>query len=338
MKPAVLLFSRFFLSLAFLSLAFLSLALFSATPSLAEPVSPFLTKNQSPFSLIYGLPLASSATLLKEDQTRWISSLNLSNTINSQTGSNDSLFIDIETWQLNLIYDYGLTDAWTLRLQLPMIAHSGGFMDAPIDAYHQALGLPEGIRPQITHDQIEVNYSQNNIQQLLLNTEQASIGDIFIQFAFQAAHSEQGSTSYWLGVKLPSGDADKLTGSGATDISAWVASNYRLNDTRWVYAQGGVMYMSEGDVLPEIQNNWALFANAGIKFQPWNSIELKAQLDIHSAFYDSEIEFLGDILQLTFGGAYHFNKKHRLDFAVAEDIQQEASPDVNFNISWWVNY
>lgn len=211
-------------------------------------------------------------------------------------------------------------------------------MDRPIDAYHQALGLPEGSRPVIEHDQIEVNYTQNSNQLLLLNSEQASIGDLSLQLAWQAYQTDSSSLSYWLSLKLPSGDAEKLTGSGALDISTWASIDYRLNDTRWLYAQVGVLYMGEGEVIKNIQNSWATFINAGIKFQPWEQIELKAQLDIHSAFYDSDIEFLSDVIQLTFGGSYLINKKHKLDFAVAEDIQENASPDVNFNISWWLSY
>ncbi|VAW68862.1 hypothetical protein MNBD_GAMMA10-1176 [hydrothermal vent metagenome] len=121
-------------------------------------------------------------------------------------------------------------------------------------------------------------------------------------------------------------------------MAAWAASSYRLSETRWLYGQAGLLYMGNSDVLQVIQNNWAVFANAGIKFEPWQNIQLKAQLDMHSAFYDSNIEFLGDVIQLTFGTSYIINPKHQIDFAVVEDILSETSPDVNFNISWWVGF
>jgi uncharacterized protein DUF3187 len=311
------------------------LLLFCST-SFAEHPSPFLTRNESPFALIFGLPLASSAKLLQSNQSRWISSLNISNTINSQAKNNESLFIDVETLNINFIYDYGLKENWMLRVQLPYITHSGGFLDSAIDGYHQALGLPEDIRPDFPRDQIDINLSQNNTSLVNMNSRQSAVGDISIQMAWQAQQSSQGAVSYWLSLKLPSGDADKLTGSGGTDLAAWSAMNYRLNDTRWLYAQAGLLYMSDSDLFASIQNNWAVFGNAGIKFQPWEKIELKTQLDAHSAFYDSNLEFLDHVLQLTFGGSYLINKSHKLDFAVVEDIKNGASPDVNFNISWWI--
>ncbi len=315
---------------------FLASTLIFSTTGFAEHPSPFLTRNESPFSLIYGLPLPTPAKLLKKNQSRWINSLNISNTINSQISNNENLFIDIETWHINFLYDYGLKENWMLRIQLPYIEHSGGFLDSSIDTYHQTLGLPEGIRPDFPQDQIIINVHQNNEEQININSAQGSLGDISIQLAWQAQQTAQSALSYWLSLKLPTGDENKLTGSGATDIAAWASADFKLTDTRWLYGQAGLLYMSDGRILKNIQNNWAVFGNSGIKFQPWDSIELKAQLDFHSAFYNSELEFLDHIIQLTFGGSYIINKKHKLDFAIAEDIKDSASPDVNFNISWWI--
>ncbi len=306
--------------------------------SFADPPSPFLTRNESPFALIFGLPLASSAQLLKAGQSRWINSVNISNTINEQSKNNENLFVDIETLNVNFLYDYGFKENWMLRVQLPYVSNSGGFLDSAIDDYHQALGLPEDVRPFFAQDQININVTKNNTTTFSLNSPQSSLGDVSFQVAWQAPQSTQNALSYWLSLKLPTGDASKLTGSGGTDVAAWAAGNYLLTGTRWLYGQFGLLFMSDGDVLKNTQKNWALFGNAGIKFQPWDALALKAQLDFHSAFYDSDIEFLGDVIQLTFGGSYAINKKHKIDFAIAEDIKNGASPDVNFNISWWVSY
>ncbi|VAW70246.1 hypothetical protein MNBD_GAMMA09-1590 [hydrothermal vent metagenome] len=331
-KPAVFKISGFF----YLSLFILCMASFNK-PLLAEHASPFLTRNQSPFSLIYGLPLASSAQLLEKNNSRWISSLNISNTLNSQSAANEKLLIDVETVQLNLIYDYSFEKNWMLRLQLPLVKHSGGFLDSAIDSYHQALGLPEGLRPGFPRNQIDIDYRLNGIQPLNISSQQQSIGDISVQLAWQAENTDSAAVSYWLSLKLPSGDESKLTGSGATDIAAWSSMDYRISGAIWLYGQAGLLYMGNSDVLRTIQKNWAVFATTGMKFRPWQSVELKAQFDMHSAFYDTDIDFLGDVVQLTFGGSYHINRKHSIDFAVAEDIVNGTSPDVNFNISWWIS-
>ena len=326
-KPAACIISGLFLCF---SLAFCNL-------SNAQSGSPFITRNQSPLSLIYGIPAATPARLLEENNSRWISSLNISNTLIAQSGTNDQLFIDLETWQLNLFYDYGLKQNWMLRVHLPVIAHTGGIFDSAIDNYHKTLGFPRGLQPGLPYNQISIDYTQDNTSQLNISSKQKDIGDIAFQLAWQMKKSNDIAISYWTSLKLPTGDYKKLTGSGGTDIAAWAAMDYRLNDSRWLFGQAGLLYMHNNKVLPDIHNNWGTFAMAGIKFQPWKPVELKAQLEFHSALFDTDIKFMQQSYQLTFGGSYLINTQQKLDFAVGEDIKSGTSPDVSFNISWWIS-
>ena len=300
--------------------------------------APFLTRNQSPFSLIYGIPFATSAQLLEKNQSRWISTINISNTINKQSKADELFFIDIETLHTTFLYDYSFDKNWMLRIQLPYIVHSGGFLDSTIDTYHQALNLPENIRPSYAHNEININYQQNNIQQLNITDRQQSLADISLQLAWQKNSTTEHALSYWLNLKLPTGDAKKITGSGALDISTWVSADYKLKNSRWIYGQAGILYMGDSDVLTDNHKNWATFYNIGTIFHPWEKWELKTQFDIHSAVYQSDIKFLSHVIQFTFGGSYQLNLTDKIDFAVVEDINSGASPDVNFNIGWWVYY
>ena len=225
-----------------------------------------------------------------------------------------------------------------LRLQLPVIAHTQGFLDSPIEAYHQALGLPQDLRPSFPRDQITIQYSRDDNTLIDITRNEKSIGDISAQLAWQKNISNKMAISYWGSIKLPTGDYKKLTGSGSTDIALWSAMDYRLKDTRWLYGQAGLLITRNNKVLNSIHRNWAAFVSTGIKFQPWNPIELKAQFEIHSALFDTDIKFLKDVLQFTFGGTYIINEKHKIDIAVAEDIYPGTSPDVNFNLSWYINF
>lgn len=293
-----------------------------------------MIRDENPFSLIYGLPFPSPANLLKNQQSRWITSFNISNTLNVQASKNESLLVDVESLHINLLYDYGFKENWMLRVQLPYVIYSGGFLDSAIDTYHQALSLPEADRPDFQTDQININATLNNQVAININQQQKNLGDISLQLAWQNYRLAQMSLSYWVSLKLPTGDANKLTGSGKTDISAWASMDYQLTKSRWLYGQGGLLFMDGSKVLKNIQNDWAVFATSGIKFQPWKQIELKTQLDFHSALYDSELKFLSQVIQLTFGGNYIPNPNHDISLSVTEDIKSGASPDVIFNISW----
>ena len=70
---------------------------------------------------------------------------------------------------------------------------------------------------------------------------------------------------------------------------------------------------------------------AGIGWRAWRGLELKAQLDAHTAVFDeTDVDFLGDALVLTVGGDYRFASGWQLDIAVSEDIAVESASDVVF--------
>lgn len=320
-------------------LSLILLATFFFSPdAFADRSSPFLTRNQNPLVSAYGLPLPTPASIIGDGQSRLIPSLNISNTINAQQSGNESLFNDIESYELNLLYDRSLNANWMLRLHLPLKAYSGGFLDAWIDNYHEFMHLPEDIRPDFPRDQLQIDYQINNSSQLDISQRQNSVGDISIQTGYQFSRQQDFSLSYWSSVKLPTGDSRKLTGSEGFDLALWMASEYRIGDSRWLYGNLGVLLMEDSELLENQHKNAVTFGHLGLQFHPWKPVLLRAQLDIHTAFYESTIDYLSEAMQLTFGGTILFEDGSSLDIAVAEDTPSGHSPDVNFNFSWRINF
>jgi hypothetical protein len=303
----------------------------------AELTAPFVTHNQNPLLMVYGLPLPTAAQITEHQQSQLLASLNFSNTINTELPGNEIIFIDAESYQLNLVLDYGFSKNWALRIQTPFIRHGEGFMDSRIDDYHNALGLPEGARPLFPRDQLHIEYQNNGISQIDIQKTQSGMGDISLQTGYQSIRENDFNLSYWASLKLPTGDAKKLTGSGHTDLALWISADKSLNNNLSFYSTAGILYMTDSDVLKSQHKNTVAFATAGMQGQPWEKIILKLQFDMHSAFYDSTTDFLGPVVQLTFGGSILFDSSS-LDIAVAEDIQVAASPDVNFNFTWRYRY
>ena len=303
----------------------------------SETSTPFLTHDQNPLVMIYGLPLPTAAKIIQHNKTRISTSLNISNTINAELNNNELLFIDAETYQLNLLFEYGLSKNWMLRAQLPLVSHNGGFLDSWIDNYHDLLNLPEHIRPLHPVDQLQINYQLNGTPLINLQQRTSGVGDLSIQLGYQVKSESKLHISYWSSLKLPTGDAQKLTGSGSTDLALWLSADTGLSNDKWLYGNLGAMFMSDGDVMPLIQKNTVLFASAGLQIHPWEKVLLKFQFDNHSEFYDSKTKFLGPVVQLTLGGTVLFDSSS-LDIAISEDIQTQASPDITFNLSWKTHF
>ena len=303
--------------------------------SQGQPAEPFSTRDQNPLVSIYGLPLPVNARLLPVDESTWISSFNLSNTLNVASSNNIQLRVDAESTQLNLVYAYGFSQNWALRLQGSVIGHRAGFLDSRIDNYHQLLGLKEGMRPYVETNQFQIYVRDGDNTLIDLQTSQTGLADMQIQLGTQLFSQADRATSLWASLKLPTGDSAKLTGSGATDVALWLATQTQLNPDTWLYADFGGLYMRDTDVLKPLHKHTAWFANLGISYTYNELLQFKTQIDTHTALYNTPLNFLGTAIQLTFGGSIILDKENRFDIAISEDIKTESSPDVTFNISWF---
>lgn len=313
--------------------------LLSSFPVTANQAVPFQTRDQSPLSLIYGLPAPTAADIATQASLATIWSANISNSLIVDRAGDEFLMIDGETYEADLTLAYGMGNHWALHIKLPFIAHSSGNLDRPIEKYHDWLGLSQGNRLLYPRDRLLFFYQRNGIEHLHLDRRQNGLGDIQLITGRQIRSSEHSAYSIWAGVKLPTGDSNKLTGSGALDVSVWGAGRRMLNEKWHLYGTAGVLFLGGGDILPELQEDTVFFGSLGAQWEYWRTVTIKAQLEWHTGFYkDTGARFLGDVLQLTFGPTWEISPKLFFDFAVSEDIKEEASPDVNFNLSLRVLY
>jgi len=311
--------------------AFLCLGIFLSFLRPGFSATPLQTHDLNPLTVIYGLPQVSPARL---PDNRISLSLNVSNTINVEDKTSESLYIDGETSELNLIYLFSVNEKTSLRLRLPFISHAAGSLDSFIDDFHGTFGFPEGVRPDYTNDQFLFLYQQNNIDLIRLDEANDGIGDFAIDAGYQLYANSEKAASIWSSLKLPTGDEDLLTGSGKFDVAIWYAAenNFKADWSR--YYNIGLLLTGISDILPEQQKEEIYFGTAGIEWRTTESVTLNIQFDFHSAFYNSDTKFLGNSIQISSGGHIKLSTKSRIEIVVIEDIQVGASPDVTFHLGY----
>lgn len=304
------------------------LLLFVSTGACA---APFPTRDQNPLLAGFGLPHAMPARIAAADEWQFGADFNWGSSAILQANSREALVVDAETRELRATIGRGLGDRFALQLQIPYRTTSAGSLDGFIDDWHGWFSLPKGDRPLLPEDRYRIGYRRDGVSALDIHSSSSGLADISADVGYQIAADATSSLAAWLSVKLPTGDADKLTGSGATDVSLVIAGDRRLA-SRWsVFGQLGASYLGDGALLAEQQRSVVWSGMAGVGFDLSTAIELQAQLDAHSAAFDSTaLEFLGDTALLTVGGSYRFASGWQLDLGVSEDIVVEGSPDVVF--------
>ena len=84
-------------------------------------------------------------------------------------------------------------------------------------------------------------------------------------------------------------------------------------------------------MLEDIREDWVTYGSGAIGWRATERISLKAQVDFNSAFYDSQLEEIGDFsAQLVLGSSIRAAKNTVIDISVSEDIVVNASPDIVF--------
>jgi hypothetical protein len=280
-----------------------------------------------------GLPTPMPAQIASADSWQWSADFNWGSSAIVQTNARESLLVDAETRELRFNLTRTIAERWAVQLQMPYRYTGAGNLDSFIDSWHDFFSLPEGMRSDLPRDQFRIRYERDGVALIDADESSEGLADITAALGYQWITNERSRVTAWLTLDLPSGDAEKFTGNGSTDISLALAGEQRLS-TRWTaFAQAAVTHVGESDLLEDRQRSVVWSGLAGVGANVWRGLDLKLQLDAHTAVIDeSSLDYLSDALVLTVGGTWKFRSGWQLDVGVSEDIAVETSPDVVFVI------
>ncbi len=295
----------------------------------------FATSNLTPLVQTQGIPTTSSATLSKADTWNWQLQTEFANHFTESDEGAEAILLDGETHKAVMTLRYGLSAKWELGIEVPFVRHTGGSLDSFIENWHDTFGLPNGGREDVKTDQLTFSHQLGTTVSTLGNSA-SSLGDVRLMAGYLLSSDDSSRWALRGGVKLPTGDANDLTGSeaGALFVSIHHDNEDLIRHPDWTFRGSlGVTYLADGDILENQQENWVIYGSAMLAWQLSERLALKAQLDMHSAAYDSRLRELGETAaQLIVGGSLSVTEKLQLDISVSEDIITDTSPDVVLQI------
>ena len=308
----------------------------------AFELKPFNTRNQSPLVQIYGLPFPGEAQLTPPGSGDFHLVFDLANTCIVDSASREKITLDGETYRTTVVGRYGVARNFEMGVEIPYVAQGGGFLDAFIENYHDAFGFSQGDRMQVSRNRLLFRYERDGTERIRVDGSGSGLGDVRLTAGYQLYRNPSESpaaVALRAALKLPTGDADRLHGSGGTDLALWLTAGREYRTTGWgswaVFGAAGVLGMSDGKVLEDQQRNLVEFGTIGIGWRPLDRFGLKAQIDAHTPFYkDSDLVELGrSSAQLMIGGTFAISEGTMIDIGIGEDIVIKASPDVVFHLS-----
>lgn len=300
----------------------------AAEPPIADA---FPLRNHNAFLQIYGLPVFQTSELVPRGRIDFSLSYDVANDADDADRLGERLIIDAESQVLNLSLRRRFGERFEFGVDVPWVRHSGGYLDSVIFNFHDLVGLSNSSRDG-PDDQFRLLFEKQG--EVLFDTDvpTSGIGDVQVTAAMRL-----GKAALRAGIKLPTGDPDKLTGSGAADVSLGLhgGSVTTLFDRDLAYSGFlGVLVLGDGDVMPALQRSAVPYGGAALRWQATPKMALATQLYVQGPYFDAELDELGgNTFQLSFGADVRLRGAF-LRIAIIEDIAAAAAPDFALHLSF----
>jgi uncharacterized protein DUF3187 len=301
-----------------------------ATAAVADD-APLRIRNLAPASGIYGEPVALGGDVLSSGYELTFDS-ELANNFTSAASGGTLAFFDGETAYLTYGFRQAIGQRFEWGIELPWVVHDGGYLDHTIQDFHSIFGFPNNGRREAKLNKIDYFVADQNKVYVDFQDQKDGIGDVRVTGGFQLLRDAARSLAVRALVKLPTGDVDSLTGSGATDFATWLdytdrelLARFRLSMT----AAAGFTVLGDGDLLPHKQNRVAGWGHLGLSYSLTDDWAVKAQLDYQGQLIDASVDQLGgEALQGTFGVSWQATPRFWSDLAMVEDLTADSTSDV----------
>ena len=297
---------------------------------------PLPIADQSPTAAVHGLPRATGYTVVASGEWRAGLRLDYTSHYTEQSAPAETLLFDGETTRAALVFRRGFADRWQATIEIPFVAHSGGFADSFIDDFHDTFGFADGGRARAPRDRQRFRYARDGRLALDVDDSPSGVGDLRLGLKRRLAGVGDWGAAIAGELKLPTGDAERLTGSGGTDLAVWATiGNNQHGTSRWrLLAGAGGLHTGRGDVLDDQRVDNVAFGWASIGYALSPAWVAQAQVNLHGALYeDTGLEALdGTAVQGALGLDWQVTAASRLTLGLVEDLNTGASPDVSLSL------
>lgn len=321
------------------ALSFLQILL-SVPAAQAVEIHPFYARHFSPLVQAFGLPPAEDGDTAPAGTVLSRLVVDAANSYHGGAGPRQSASLDGETWRTTLALRYGAGPRLEAGIDVPLINHSGGFLDGFIDDFHRFIGKPKNDGTGNPRDRFGYTYTRDGTAIVVLTDDTWAFGDVLLSAAWRLSlpGGARRPTALRAALKLPTGNEKELAGSGGTEASLRIAVLDPVTFSRWntaLFASAGVLYIGTDTILGDLRRPVVGFGTIGAGWSPASWIALKLQADGHTALSrENGFKPLTSTVHLMGGFTFALPDGVEMDLGIAENVLNESAPDVGFQIAF----
>jgi hypothetical protein len=294
-------------------------------------MGPLHAQQRYPLYIMFLTPAPDSPRSI--EKRRFMASLSMDYTsiYIDETSKDWSALMDMEMTVVELSLTYGITSRMNISLSLPWISQNGGFLDGPLETYHDFFGFPNYGREDGPVNKFGYHVSADDEAWFDARSGGLHLGESVVSAKMRLSgtgRNEGLTSSLLVALKIPTGDTDHGFGSGRFDQALVLLNQYKSSPFI-LYLNPGVVFLSDPETRgAQIHVNDMMTLLAGIEYSASDSLALMGQFNfVTSPFHHTGIEQMDqDSLELTLGLAVALSSDVLFEFAFSEDLTRTA-PD-----------
>lgn len=234
--------------------SFLTVGLCRGAAQAPEFRGPIPAENARPLQAVFFHFRPESPETLAPKSQKYGVQLDLANNllIPSVGPNGEIVEEDFETQRLLLSYRKGWKNGWEFGGDAQIVARNGGILDAPIDLYHDLLGLGGDNRGRGRSVFRFRDAKGNGINA----GSELGLGDVSLQLKKQLSDGRFASAAR-VAAKIPTGSAGKILGSGGADFGAAIDARFAISNRIALFGYGALLQFGDADVIPNARKSGA---------------------------------------------------------------------------------
>lgn len=305
-----------------------------------EGRGPIPLRNGRPYNLLFLQFLPESADALPVGKSRYRLQWDIfNNLLIPAPGQEATVVEDNEYERLLFTWQRGLGKDLEVSAFVPLLWRNGGFLDAPLSAWHRFWGLPGNAEDDpFGRDHYAKFHSilrvVNASGKVVIDQGNAfGLGDASLTLKRGLIRATSRSAlAARLGLKLPTGNPTLLLGSGNLDIGLSLDARYNVGREFLLYLNLGGVLMGPASHAPGAQSGMAQ-SMIGVEYRPNRRDSFHFQIDANSLALRTGNGFADRAnVTATFGYKRVLDSHHILYAAFSENGDLH-----NYNLPWFSN-